>query len=183
MNWNPIDEGHDAAAGEWTVGDHVTARANEIKVRAGSRGTVVGFSAIGGHPLVNFAGSGLVLIRAEHLARDDDSTAEARSSGRQRSLGTTRLSDTPRPAALAASTLPPSLDWFDRPPQLQVAHGRASTPDHSDEIEIGPPADFSRTPSQGADPERRPDELVPRQERRKRAIHGAQGTIANHEAR
>ena len=66
------DEGHEAAAGEWVVGDHVAARANEIKVRAGSRGTVVGFSAVGGHPLVDFGGSGLVLIRAEHLARDDD---------------------------------------------------------------------------------------------------------------
>ena len=84
MTWNPRDEGHEAAAGEWVVGDHVAARANEIKVRAGSRGTVVGFSAVGGHPLVDFAGSGLVLIRAEHLARDDDSTTEARSPGRPR---------------------------------------------------------------------------------------------------
>src|SRR5215217_6358212 len=86
MTWKPTDEDRDAAAGEWSVGDRVTARTNEIKVRTGSRGTVVGFSSVGGHPLVDFAGSGLVLIRAEHLARDDDSTTEARTPGRPRSL-------------------------------------------------------------------------------------------------
>ena len=104
----------------WTVGDPVTARANTIKVRAGSRGTVVGFSGVGGHPLVDFAGSGLVLIRAEHLERDDDATTEARSPGRPRSSGTTRLSATPRPPAVAAAPPPPPPDWFDRPPD---AHG------------------------------------------------------------
>jgi hypothetical protein len=178
VNWKPTDEGHEAAAGEFIVGDHVAARANEIKVRAGSRGTVVGFSAVGGHPLVDFVGSGLVLIRAEHLARDDDSTTEARTPGRRRSPGTTRLSDIPRPAALAVATQPPPPDWFDRPPQLQVAHGKASTPDDSDEIDLGPPADLSRTPSQGAGPERRPDEPAPRQERRRQAIRSAEGTTA-----
>src|SRR5215218_2809445 len=126
MTWNSKDEGHEAAAGEWVVGDHVAARANEIKVRAGSRGTVVGFSAVGGHPLVDFAGSGLVLIRAEHLARDDGSTTEASTPGRPRSPGTTRLSDTPRAPAVAAAPLPPPPDWFDRPPQPQVSHGAAS---------------------------------------------------------
>jgi hypothetical protein len=144
VNWKPTDEGHEAAAGEWTVGDHVAARANEIKVRAGSRGTVVGFSAVGGHPLVDFVGFGLVLIRAEHLARDDDSTTEARVPARRRSPGTTRLSDTPRPAALAVAPLPPPPDWFDRPPLLQLSHERASTPDHSDEIDLGLPADLDR---------------------------------------
>ena len=118
VTWNPRDEGHEAAAGEWTVGDHVAARANEIKVRAGSRGTVVGFSTVGGHPLVNFAGSGLVLIRAEHLARDDDSTTD--TSG-PRSPGTTRLSDTPRPRAIAAAPPPSPPDWFDRPADAQGA--------------------------------------------------------------
>ena len=158
MTWNPRDEGHEAAAGEWTVGDHVAARANEIKVRIGSRGTVVGFSAVGGHPLVDFAGSGLVLIRAEHLARDGDSTAEARTPGRQRSPGTTRLSDTPRAPVVAAAPLPPPPDWFDRPPQLQVFHGKASTLEDSDEIDLELPADRSRPLPQGAGPERRPDE-------------------------
>jgi hypothetical protein len=133
---------------------------------------------VGGHPLVDFVGFGLVLIRAEHLVRDDDSTTEARVPARRRSPGTTRLSDIPRPAAVAASPLPPPPDWFDRPPQLLVAHGKASTPDHSDQIDLGPPADLSRTPSQGAGPERRPDELVPRQERRRRANRGAEGTTA-----
>ena len=117
MTWKPIDEGHEAAAGEWIVGDHVAARANEIKVRAGSQGTVVGFSAVGGHPLVDFAGSGLVLIRAEHLARDDDSTTETRSTSGSRSPSTTRLSDTPRPRAIAAAPPPSPPDWFDRAPQ------------------------------------------------------------------
>ena len=177
MNGKPTDEGHAAAAGEWTVGDQVAARANEIKVRAGSRGTVVGFSAVGGHPLVDFVGSGLVLIRAEHLTRDDDSTIEARIPGRRRSPGTTRLSDTPRAPAVATAPLPPPPDWFDRPPLL-VSHEGASTPEHSDEIDLGPPADLSRTPSQGADPERRPDEPAPRQQRRRRATRGAEGTTA-----
>ncbi len=126
MNWKPTDEGHEAAAGEWTVGDRVTARANAIKVRTGCRGTVVGFSAVGGHPLVDFAGSGLALIRAEHLAREDDSTTELRTPVQPRSSGTTRLSDTPRAPAVAAAPLSPPPDWFDRPPQLQVAHGKAS---------------------------------------------------------
>ena len=45
MNWKPTDEDRDAAAGEWSVGDRVTARTNEIKVRTGSRGTVVSFSS------------------------------------------------------------------------------------------------------------------------------------------
>jgi len=133
VTWNPRDEGHDAAAGEWIVGDHVAARANEIKVRAGSRGTVVGFSAVGGHPLVDFAGSGLVLIRAEHLARDDDSTTETRMPGRPRSPGTTRLSDTPRARAVAAAPPPPAPDWFDRPAQLMVTNGKATTTRSSDE--------------------------------------------------
>jgi hypothetical protein len=119
VTWKPIDEGHEAAAGEWTVGDHVAARANEIKVRAGSRGTVVGFSAVGGHPLVDFAGSGLVLIRAEHLQRDGDATIEVRSPGSPRSSGTTRLSNTPRPPAIAAAPPPTPPDWFDRPHDKQ----------------------------------------------------------------
>jgi hypothetical protein len=129
----PTDEGHEAAAGEWTVGDRVTACANAIKVRTGRRGTVVGFSAVGGHPLVDFAGSGLVLIRAEHLARDDDSTTEVRPPGQPRFSGTTRLSDTPRAPAVTAAPLPPPPDWFDRPPQLQVSNGKAAAPEHSDE--------------------------------------------------
>jgi hypothetical protein len=133
VNWKPRDEGHEAAAGEWTVGDDVTARANEIKVRTGSRGTVVGFSAVGGHPLVDFAGSGLVLIRADHLERDDHLTSEARPPGRRRSPGSMRLSDTPRPPSVAAAPPPPPPDWFDRPPQPQVSHGLASTPVLSEE--------------------------------------------------
>jgi hypothetical protein len=131
VNWKPTDEGHEAAAGEWSVGDHVAARANEIKVRAGSQGIVVGFSAVGGHPLVDFAGPGLVLIRAEHLARDADSTTEKTTSGRRRFPGTTRLSDTPRPPAVAATPSLPPPDWFDRPPQ--ASNGTSSTPEQSDE--------------------------------------------------
>ena len=103
VNWKPTDEGHEAAAGEWTAGDRVKARANTIKVRTGSPGTVTGFSTVGGHPLVDFAGSGLVLIRAEHLERDDDAPPEARSPNRPRSSGTTRLSNTPRAPAVAAA--------------------------------------------------------------------------------
>jgi hypothetical protein len=137
VTWKPRDEGHEAAAGEWSVGDGVTALANEIKVRAGSRGIVVGFSAVGGHPLVDFAGSGLVLIRAEHLERDDDPSPEARSPGRPRSSVTTRLSDTPRARAVVAAPSPPPPDWFDRPPQLQVSDGKATTTRHS-ENEIAP---------------------------------------------
>ena len=133
MNWKPTDEGHEAAAGEWTAGDRVKARANTIKVRTGSPGTVTGFSTVGGHPLVDFAGSGLALMRAEHLARDDDSTTEARPLGRPRSPGTPRLSDTPRAPAVTAATLPPPPDWFDRPPRLQVSNGKASPTEHSDE--------------------------------------------------
>jgi hypothetical protein len=125
VTWKPRDENHEAAAGEWIVGDRVTARANAIKVRTRRRGTVVGFSSVGGHPLVDFAGSGLVLIRAEHLARDDDSTTEVRSPSSPRSPGTTRLSDTPRPPTVAALPPPPPPDWFDRPPQLQVPNGKA----------------------------------------------------------
>ncbi len=53
----------------------------------------------------------------------------------------------------------------------------------SDEIDLGPPADLSRTAPHGAVPERRPDELVPRQERRRRAVRGAEGTTAKHDAR
>jgi hypothetical protein len=82
---------------------------------------------------VDFVGSGLVLIRAEHLARDDDPTIEASTPVRRRSLGTTRLSDTPRPAAVAAAP-PPSLpDWFDRPLQPHISNGKASTPELADE--------------------------------------------------
>jgi hypothetical protein len=133
VTWKPIDEDHEAAAGEGTGGDHVAARANEIKVRAGSRGIVVGFSTVGGHPLVDFAGSGLVLIRAEHLQRDGDPTSEARSPGGRRSSGTTRLSDTPRPPAVAVAPPPPPPDWFDRPPQPQLRNGKASTREQPDE--------------------------------------------------
>jgi hypothetical protein len=126
VNWKAADEGHDAAAGEWSVGDRVTARTNEIKVRTGSRGTVVSFSSVGGHPLVNFAGSGLVLIRAEHLERDGDAPPEAKPPGRSRSSSTTRLSDTPRPPAVAAALPPPLPDWFDLPPQLRADENHAS---------------------------------------------------------
>src|SRR5215204_3819171 len=119
MTWKPIDEGHEVAAGGWVVGDQVAACANAIKVRVGSQGTVVGFSSVGGHPLVDFAGSGLVLIRAEHLERDDDSTPEVRSAGRPRSSGMPRLSDTPRPAAVVVAPPRQPPDWFDRPPDAQ----------------------------------------------------------------
>jgi hypothetical protein len=77
----------------------------------------VGFSAVGGHPLVDFVGPGLVLMRAEHLGRDDDATTGARSPDRRRSRGTTRLSATPQPPAVAAAPPPLPPDWFDRPPQ------------------------------------------------------------------
>jgi len=133
VNWKPTDEGHEAAAGEWTVGDRVKARVNAIKVRTGSPGIVTGFSTVGGHPLVDFAGSGLALIRAEHLARGDDATTEATPPGRPRSPGATRLSDTPRAPAVTAASPPPPPDWFDRPPRLQVSNGKASPTEHSDE--------------------------------------------------
>jgi hypothetical protein len=133
VNWNPVDEGHEAAAGEWSVGDRVKARANTINVRTGSPGTVTGFSTVGGHPLVDFAGSGLALIRAEHLERDNDAPPEARSPNRPRSSATTRLSGTPRAPAVTAAPLPPPPDWFDRPPRLQVSNGKASPTEHSDE--------------------------------------------------
>ena len=136
VSWKPTDEGHEAAAGGWVVGDRVRARANEIKVRAGSRGTVMGFSSVGGHPLVDFAGSGLVLIRAEHLERDDDAPPEAKSTGGSRA-GTTRLSATPRPSAVAAPPSPPPPDWFDRPPQPQGETEIASPSEQPDE-EIAP---------------------------------------------
>jgi hypothetical protein len=129
VNWKPADEGREAAAGEWTVGDRVKARANAINVRTGSRGTVARFSGVGGHPLVDFAGSGLVLIRAEHLERDDDARPEARSPGGPRSSATTRLSATPRAAAVVATPPPPLPDWFDRPPQPRVWNGTVSTPE------------------------------------------------------
>jgi hypothetical protein len=115
LTGKPTDEDHEAATGEWTVGDQVIARANAITVRVGSRGTVVGFSGEGGHPLVDFHGSGLVLIRAEQLDRDDAAPVEARISGRPRSSGTTRLSATPRPPTVAAKPPQPPPDWFDRP--------------------------------------------------------------------
>jgi hypothetical protein len=133
VTWKPRDEGLDTAAGEWTIGDRVVARANEIKVRAGSRGTVVRFSAVGGHPLVDFAGSGLALIRAEHLERDGDSTTEAETPGRSRSPATTRLSATPRPPAVAAAPPPRSQDWFDQPPQPRLVREKASTREQPDE--------------------------------------------------
>jgi hypothetical protein len=121
VTWKPTGESHNAAAGDWTIGDRVTARATAITVRAGSCGTVVGFSGVGGHPLVDFDGSGRVLIRAEHLRAehrecDDDAPAEARSPGRPRSSGTTRLSATPRPLAGETVPAPPPPDWFDRQP-------------------------------------------------------------------
>src|SRR5215211_4613617 len=117
MSWKPTDEAFAAAAGEWIVGDQVRARANEIKVPRGSQGTVVGFSSVGGHPLVDFRGWGLVLIRAEHLERDNNSSLSARVTGRSGPSGTTRLSSTPRPRAAAVALPPPLPDWFDRPPQ------------------------------------------------------------------
>ena len=119
VTWNPTDEGHVGAANNWTVGDRVTARTNKVNVQAGSRGTIRRFSSVGGHPLVDFHGSGLVLIRAEHLDRDDDAPAEASSPGRPRTSGTTRLSATPRPPAGDTVPAPPPPDWFDRQPPPQ----------------------------------------------------------------
>lgn len=115
-SWAQTDEAHAAAAGGWIVGDRVRARANTINVRTGSTGTVMGFSEAGGHPLVDFAGSGPALIRADHLESDDDATLAARSPA-ARSSGTTRLSATPRPPAVEAAGVLPQLDWFDQPPQ------------------------------------------------------------------
>jgi hypothetical protein len=111
----PRGGGHGAAAGDWIVGDRVTARANAITVPAGRRGTVRGFSSGGGHPLVDFHAAGLVLIRAEHLDRDADAPAEASSPGRPRASGTTRLSATLRPRPVAATLPPPPPDWCDQP--------------------------------------------------------------------
>jgi len=126
VTWKPTDESHAAAAGGWTVGDRVTARANPIKVPAGSRGTVVGFSEAGGHPLVGFDGVGLVLIRAEHLKRDGEAPPTRPSSD------TARLSATPRPSPAKAEPSPPPLDWFDRPPP-PADKDKESAPDHADE--------------------------------------------------
>jgi len=133
MNWKPTDNAFAAAAGEWTVGDQVRARTNEIKVPGGSQGTVVGFSSVGGHPLVDFRNSGLFLIRAEHLERDDDSLPSARATGRLGSPGTTRLSSTPRPRAVAVRPPPPLPDWFDRPPQPPADAGRGIEQELSDQ--------------------------------------------------
>jgi hypothetical protein len=119
MTWKPTDAGHDAAAGDWTIGDRVTARANARTAQPGCGGTVVGFSEAGGHPLVDFDGAGLVLIRAEHLQRDGEAPPEGRAADRPRSSGTTRLSATPRPPAVAAALSPPPPDWFDRQPPPQ----------------------------------------------------------------
>ena len=121
VTWTPTSERHDAAAGDWTIGDRVTARTTAITVRAGSCGTVVGFSGVGGHPLVDFAGPGRVLIRAEqlraeHRERDDEAPTAARSPGTLRSSGTIRLSATPRPPAGETVPVPPPPDWFDRQP-------------------------------------------------------------------
>ena len=126
MSGKPSNEDHVAAAGGWTVGDRVTARANPITVPAGSRGTVIGFSEVGGHPLVDFAGAGLVIIRAEHLTRDDEAPLTRPSSD------TTRLSATPQPPPVQAAQSPPSLDWFDRPPSPATTD-QESAPDHADE--------------------------------------------------
>ena len=126
MSGKPTNEDHLAAAGGWAVGDRVTARANPIKVPAGSRGTVIGFSEVGGHPLVDFAGAGLVLIRAEHLTRDTEAAPMRPSSD------TTRLSATPHPPPVQTALSPPSLDWFDRPPP-PVTKETESAPDHADE--------------------------------------------------
>ena len=117
MTWERTVESHDAAAGEWSVGDCVKARANKIKVQARSQGTVMAFSTVGGHPLVDFNGSGLVLIRAEHLERDNDSPPASRAPDRSGSSGTTRLSATPRPPAVEATPPSPRSDWYDRPSQ------------------------------------------------------------------
>ena len=116
MAWKLMEEGHDAAAGGWIVGNRVKARANTINVQTGSRGTVIGFSGAGGHPLVDFTSSGLVLIRADHLESDDDSTLATRSPA-ARSPRTPRLSATPRPPGAETAGVLPQLDWFDQPPQ------------------------------------------------------------------
>jgi hypothetical protein len=113
--WKQMEKDLDAAAGGWIVGDRVRARANKINVRTGSEGTVRGFSGAGGHPLVDFAGSGLVLIRAEHLEPGDDEPIVSRSPA-ARSSRTTRLSATPRPPAAEVAGVLPLLDWFDQPP-------------------------------------------------------------------
>src|SRR4051794_23960669 len=158
MTTMPTDEDRDAAAGEWSVGDRVTARTNDIKVRTGCRGTVVGFSSVGGHPLVDFAGSGLVLIRAEHLDRDGDAPPEAKPPGRSRSSGTTRLSATPRPPAVAAAPPPPLPDWFDLPPppRAEENHASASDPLHEQSAPSGLPSPRQRnTNGSEADPSSR----------------------------
>ena len=127
MTWKPTDEGYAAAAGGWAVGDRVTARANPIKVPPGCRGTVVGFSEAGGHPLVDFDGAGLVLIRAEHLKRDVEAPPTRPSSD------TPRLSATPRPPPGQAEPSPPPLDWFERPPP-PADKDTESAPDHAGEV-------------------------------------------------
>ena len=134
MTWKPTDEDHTAARG-WRIGDRVTARANEISVPTGSRGTVVGFSRIGGHPLVDFASSGLVLIRAEHLDDLDDADVSppvARVPGTSGPSATPRLSATPRPPGGTAEPAPPVADWFARPAPPRAEEGDAAAPDHTD---------------------------------------------------
>jgi DNA-binding XRE family transcriptional regulator len=51
----------------------------------------------------------------------------------------------------------------------------------SDEIDLGSPVDLSRTLPHEAGLARRPDEQAPRQERRRRAIRGAERPTAKHE--
>src|SRR5829696_4485088 len=51
----------------------------------------------------------------------------------------------------------------------------------SDEIDLGPPADLSRTPSHRIRSREQPDELIPEQDRSRRANRGTGGAPAKHD--
>jgi hypothetical protein len=51
------------------LGDQVVVRANTVKMAVGTVGTIVGFSAIADHPLVEISRRGRFLIPALSLVR------------------------------------------------------------------------------------------------------------------
>jgi hypothetical protein len=92
------------------TGDVVRVLPNPVKAPVGGIGTIVGFTEMGGHPLVEFATKHRSLIPARCLVR-------VAGPAPQRSHDPARvpLGDATSDRALPPVAAPPTVDWADNP--------------------------------------------------------------------
>jgi hypothetical protein len=92
------------------IGDTVRVLPNPVKAQVGSIGTVVGFTEMGGHPLVAFAANGRSLIPARCLEQVAGPAPQRPADPARVPLG-----DAVRIRAVDPVSAAPMVDWAEAP--------------------------------------------------------------------